>query len=150
MGFPGGPVVKAQCFHCRGSGSNPGGELRSHMPRGMAKTNNPEAILSLDTPLSRANEGDERKASMTGDLSRLNEPRSLAPKLPETTWDQDESRMGQRLQGRETDHFHKASLRACQQLLRVINHLRQDDGEKPGLWHVVFKRAKTECSQLVS
>ena len=42
-------------FHGRGSGVNPDGELRSRMPHGLAKkkTNpNPEAILSLDTPLS--------------------------------------------------------------------------------------------------
>lgn len=92
------------------------------------------------------------KPQLNSDFSRLNEPRSLAPKLPKTTWDQDESRTGRRLQGRETDRFHKASLHGCQQLLRVINHLRQHGGEKPGLrqGHVVFKRAKTECSQLVS
>ena len=37
MGFPGGPVVKTQGFHGRGSGVNPDGELRSRMPHGSAK-----------------------------------------------------------------------------------------------------------------
>ena len=36
--FPGGPVVRTPRFQCKGRGFNTwSGELRSHMPHGMAK-----------------------------------------------------------------------------------------------------------------
>ena len=35
--FPGGPVVKTLCFHCRGHRFSLVGELRSHMSCEMAK-----------------------------------------------------------------------------------------------------------------
>ena len=36
--FPGSPVVKTPCFHCRGCGFDPwSGKLRSHMPRDTVK-----------------------------------------------------------------------------------------------------------------
>ena len=36
--FPGGPVVKTLCFHCRGNGFDPSsGEIRSCMPQDVAK-----------------------------------------------------------------------------------------------------------------
>ena len=36
--FPGGPVLKTPCFHCRGHGLDPWSrELRSHMPHSAAK-----------------------------------------------------------------------------------------------------------------
>ena len=35
--FPGQPVVRTPCCHCRGLGQSLVGERRSHMPRGMAK-----------------------------------------------------------------------------------------------------------------
>ena len=35
--FPGGPIVKTSCFHCRGVGSIPGWGIRSHMSHSAAK-----------------------------------------------------------------------------------------------------------------
>ena len=37
-------MVRTWCFHCHGSGVNPGRELRSHKPFGVAKNNNKNKI----------------------------------------------------------------------------------------------------------
>lgn len=42
------------------------------------------------------------KPQLTSNFSGLNEPRSLAPKLPETTWDQDRKQNGSKV-AREGD-----------------------------------------------
>lgn len=34
---PGGPMFRTWCFHCRGPGSIPGWETRSHKPQGQKK-----------------------------------------------------------------------------------------------------------------
>ena len=42
--FPGGPVIKSPCFHCRGTWVlSLVGELRSHMPSSSAKTPHTDA-----------------------------------------------------------------------------------------------------------
>ena len=55
--FPGSPVVKTPCFHCRGLGFDPwpGGaerQGRSHMPGGMAKKKKKKIMLIFFSPLS--------------------------------------------------------------------------------------------------
>lgn len=38
--FPGGPVLRTLCFHCKGPRFHPAWELGSHMLHGMAKRKN--------------------------------------------------------------------------------------------------------------
>lgn len=90
----------------------------------------------------------QEELQLTSNLSRLNESRSLPPRLPKSTGTKTKEEWVTGY-NREGDNFHKILFYTCQRLLRVINYFRQNDGEgpdPPAEAHYVFKSAQTESS----
>ena len=48
--FPGGPVVRTPCFHCRRHGFNPWWGHSSHMPRSAAKKKKRNSDFTVEKP----------------------------------------------------------------------------------------------------